>query len=115
LRQPEKVSHLLALAVPPKDGRTEKEQETSVVAISKQYDVPHSTLYHWLSRHNAYHTYENRSTAPHTTHGKFEAYPKSCTYSTCFYCAPKDDDHRYFDFLVMLLSNRQYTFDIVHG
>ncbi len=44
-----------------------------------------------------------------------EAYPKSCTYSTCVYCAPKDDDHRYFDFLVMLLSNRQYTFDIVHG
>jgi len=32
--------------------------------------VPRSTLYHWLSRHNAYHTYENRSTAPHKTHGK---------------------------------------------
>ena len=46
-----------------------KEQETSV-AISKQYDVPHSTLYHWLSRYDKYHTYENRSTASHKTHGK---------------------------------------------
>jgi len=60
LSQPEKVSYLLSL----------KEQETSVVAISEQYDVPRSTFYHWLSRHNTYHTYEDRSTAPHTTHGK---------------------------------------------
>ena len=60
LNQPEKVSHLLSL----------KEQETSVVSISEQYDVPHSTFYHWLSRYDKYHTYENRSTAPHRTHGK---------------------------------------------
>jgi len=60
LSQPEKVSYLLSL----------KEQETSVVAISEQYDVPRSTFYHWLSRHNTYHTYEDRSTAPHMTHGK---------------------------------------------
>jgi transposase InsO family protein len=60
LSQPEKVSYLLSL----------KEQETSVVAISEQYDVPRSTFYHWLSRHNTYHTYEDRSTAPHTTHCK---------------------------------------------
>lgn len=60
MSQPEKVSYLLSL----------KEQETSVVAISEQYDVPRSTFYHWLSRHNTYHTYEDRSTAPHTTHCK---------------------------------------------
>ena len=47
-----------------------KEQETSVVAISEQYDVPRSTLYHWLSHYDVYQTYENRSTAPHKTHGK---------------------------------------------
>jgi len=53
-----------------------KEQETSV-AVSKQYDVPRSTLYHWLSRYNAYHTYENRSTAPHNTYGKITEEVKS--------------------------------------
>jgi transposase InsO family protein len=47
-----------------------KEQETSVVAISEQYDVPRSTFYHWLSRYDKHHTYENCSTAPHKTHGK---------------------------------------------
>jgi len=60
LSQPEKVSHLLSL----------KEQETSVVAISEQYNVPRSTFYYWLSRYDIYQTYKNRSTAPHTTHGK---------------------------------------------
>jgi transposase InsO family protein len=40
------------------------------MAISEQYDVPRSTFYHWLSRYDEYHTYENRSTAPHKTHGK---------------------------------------------
>ena len=63
---PEKVSHLLSL----------KEQEKSV-AISKQYDVPRSTLYHWLSRYNKYHIYKNRSTAPHKTHGKITEEVKS--------------------------------------
>lgn len=60
LSQPEKVSHLLSL----------KEKGISVVAISEQYSVPHSTFYYWLSRYDKYHTYENRSTAPHKTHGK---------------------------------------------
>jgi len=54
------VSHLLSL----------KEKGTSVVAISEQYSVPRSTFYHWLSRYDKYHTCENRSTAPHKTHGK---------------------------------------------
>ena len=40
------------------------------MAISEQYDVPRSTLYHWLSRYEVYNTYENCSTAPHKTHGK---------------------------------------------
>jgi transposase InsO family protein len=57
--QPEKVSYLLSL----------KEQE-SVIAISEQYGVPRSTFYHWLSRYDTYKTYENRSRAPHKTHGK---------------------------------------------
>ena len=60
MSQPEKVSHLLSL----------KEQETSVIAISEQYDVPRSTFYHWLSRYDKYQTYENCSTAPHKTHRK---------------------------------------------
>lgn len=51
-----------------------KEQGTSVASISEQYGVPHgvprSTFYHWLSCYTAYNTYENRSTAPHRTHGK---------------------------------------------
>jgi len=40
------------------------------VAISEQYGVPLSTFYQWLSRYEAYHTYENRSQAPHLKHGK---------------------------------------------
>ena len=40
------------------------------MAISLQYDVPRSTFYYWLSRRETYHTYENRSSAPHRTHGK---------------------------------------------
>jgi len=40
------------------------------VAISQQYGVPRSTFYYWLSRRETYHTYENRSSAPHHTHGK---------------------------------------------
>ncbi len=42
----------------------------SVEAISQRYDVPQSTFYYWLSRYEEYHTYENRSSAPHGTHGK---------------------------------------------
>ena len=42
----------------------------SVAVISQQYDAPRSTLYYWLSRYEEYHTYENRSSAPHGTHGK---------------------------------------------
>jgi transposase InsO family protein len=40
------------------------------VAISEQYGIPRSSLYYWISRFEAYQTYENRSTAPHKTHGK---------------------------------------------
>ena len=40
------------------------------MAISKQYGIPRSSLYYWISRLEAYQTYENRSTAPHKTHGK---------------------------------------------
>jgi transposase InsO family protein len=47
-----------------------KEQGTSVVAISKQYGIPRSSLYYWISRLEAYQTYENRSTAPHKTYRK---------------------------------------------
>ena len=47
-----------------------KEQETSVVAISEQYGIPRSNLYYWISRFEAYQTYDNRSTASHKTHGK---------------------------------------------
>ncbi len=41
-----------------------------IVAISQQYDTPQSTFYYWLSRYEEYYTYENRSSAPHCTHGK---------------------------------------------
>ena len=40
------------------------------MAISQQYGVPRSTFYYWLSRRETYHTYENRSSAPHRTHSK---------------------------------------------
>ncbi len=40
------------------------------MAISQQYDTPQSTFYYWQFRYKAYHTYENRSSAPHQTHGK---------------------------------------------
>ena len=40
------------------------------MAISEQYGIPRSSLYHWISRLEAYQTYDNRSTAPHKTHGK---------------------------------------------
>ncbi len=50
-----------------------KEQGMSGVAISKQYGAPQSTFYYWLSRYETYHTYENRSSAPHGTHGKVTA------------------------------------------
>jgi len=42
----------------------------SVAAISQQYHKPQSTFYYWLCRHETYHTYENRSSAAHRTHGK---------------------------------------------
>ncbi len=42
----------------------------SVAAISHQYDAPRSTYYYWLYRYETYHTYENRSSAPHRPHGK---------------------------------------------
>ena len=42
----------------------------SVVTISQQYDAPRSTIYYWFSRYEEYHTYENRSSAPHRTYGK---------------------------------------------
>ncbi len=41
-----------------------------IAAISQQYDTPQSTFYYWLSRYEEYYTYENRSSAPHCTHGK---------------------------------------------
>jgi transposase InsO family protein len=47
-----------------------KDQGTSVVAISQQYNVPRSTFYYWLSRYETFHTYENLSRAPHQIHGK---------------------------------------------
>lgn len=40
------------------------------MAIRQQYGTPRSTYYYWLSRYEEYHTYENRSSAPHRTHGK---------------------------------------------
>ncbi len=40
------------------------------MVISQQYRVPCSTFYYWLSRYETFHTYENRSSAPHHTHGK---------------------------------------------
>ena len=40
------------------------------MAINQQYGVPRSTFYYWLSRRETYRTYENRSSAPHQTHGK---------------------------------------------
>ena len=58
--QPEKVAYLLSL----------KEQGMSVAAISQQYHKPQSTFYYWLCRYETYHTYENRSSAPHHTHGR---------------------------------------------
>ena len=33
-----------------------------------------------------------------------EVYPKSCTYLTCVYCAPRDNDFRYSISLFLLLS-----------
>ena len=47
-----------------------KEQGTPIIAISQQYDTPQSTFYYWLSRYEEYHTYENRSSAPHSIHIK---------------------------------------------
>ena len=41
-----------------------------IVAISQQYNTPRCTFYYWLCRYEIYHTYENRSSAPHCTHGK---------------------------------------------
>ena len=35
-----------------------------------------------------------------------EAYPKSCTSVTCVYCVPRDDDHQYFDSLLLLFPVR---------
>ena len=40
------------------------------MAIIQQYRVPCSTFYYWLCRYETFHTYENRSSAPHHTHGK---------------------------------------------
>ena len=40
------------------------------MAISEQYGIPRSNLYYWISRFEAYQTYDNRSTASHKTHGK---------------------------------------------
>ncbi len=56
----EKVAYLLSL----------KEQGISVATISQQYNAPQSTFYYWVSRYEEYQTYENRSSAPHRTHGK---------------------------------------------
>ena len=42
----------------------------SVMVISQQYHVPYTTIYYWLLRYEIYHTYENRSSAPHHTYGK---------------------------------------------
>ncbi len=47
-----------------------REQEISIVAINQQYHVSGSTFYYWVLRHETYHTYENRSSAPHHTHSK---------------------------------------------
>ncbi len=47
-----------------------KNHGMSVVAISQQYYVPRCTFYYWISRYEEYQTYENRSSAPHHTHGK---------------------------------------------
>lgn len=60
MSQPEKAAYLLSL----------KEYGISVVSISQQYDTPQSTFYYWLCRYETHHTYENRSSAPHSTHGK---------------------------------------------
>ena len=60
MSQSEKVAYLLSL----------REQGMSVVAISRQYNAPRCTFYYWLSRYETHHTYENRSSAPHRTHGK---------------------------------------------
>ena len=60
MSQSDKVVHLLSL----------KEHEISVVAINKQYGIARSNFYYWSSRYETYHTYQNRSSAPHHTHGK---------------------------------------------
>ena len=60
LSKSEKLAYLLSL----------RDHGISVVAISQQYHVPLCTLYYWLSRHKIYHTYEDRSSAPHRTRGK---------------------------------------------
>ena len=58
--QPERIAYLLSL----------KDQGIPVVAIERQYSVPGSTFYYWLSRYETYHTYGNLSRAPHQIHGK---------------------------------------------
>ena len=60
LSQSGKIAYILTL----------KEQGMSVVAISQQCDVPRSTIYYWQFRYEIYHTYENRSSAPHRTYSK---------------------------------------------
>ena len=41
------------------------ERGVSVATLCQQYRVASSTLYYWLSRYQTYHTYSNRSSAPH--------------------------------------------------
>ena len=60
LSQAQKIAHLLSL----------REGGMTIVAISQQYNTPRCTLYYWLCRYETYHTHEDRSPAPHCTHGK---------------------------------------------
>lgn len=55
MSQPEKVEYLLSL----------REQGISIVAISRQYNVPESTLYYWISRYERHGTFSNLSRASH--------------------------------------------------
>jgi len=55
LSQTEKVEYLLSLI----------EQGISIVAVSRQYNVPSSTLYYWISRYKEHGTFSDLSRAPH--------------------------------------------------
>jgi transposase InsO family protein len=60
MSQSEKANYLLSL----------KDEGLPVVAMERQYGIPRSTFYYWLSRYETYHTYENLSRVPHQIQSK---------------------------------------------